>query len=252
MWLITSRNQPHIARRKSEQFDMITLRRSSERSHANHGWLDSYHSFSFADYYDPEHMGFRSLRVINEDRVQGGKGFGRHPHQDFEIISYVVSGALKHEDSMGHAAVMKAGEVQRISAGTGIAHSEFNNSRTEPVHFLQIWLLPVRKGLPPGYAQQSFAGASLNFLTLACSPDGRDKSIKVNQDVDLFIGKLASKGAVKYTIRKARYAWIQLIEGDLNLNGSTFSPGDGASVADEKQLQFVSKNGAHFLVFDLG
>jgi redox-sensitive bicupin YhaK (pirin superfamily) len=231
---------------------MITLRRSSERGHAHHGWLDSYHTFSFADYFDPQHMGFRSLRVINEDRVQGGKGFGRHPHQDFEIISFVVSGSLKHEDSMGHAAVMNAGDVQRISAGTGIAHSEFNNSSKEQVHFLQIWLLPIRKGLPPGYAQQSFAGAPTNLLTLACSPDGREKSIKINQDVDLFIGKLESKGAVKHSMRKTRYAWIQLIEGDLNLNSDKFSTGDGASVADEKQLQFSSENGAHFLVFDFG
>src|SRR5271155_3303478 len=158
---------------------MIKIRRSDERGHANHGWLDSHHSFSFADYYNPEHMGFRSLRVINEDRVQGGQGFGTHPHRDFEIISYVVSGALKHEDSMGHAAVMKAGEVQRISAGTGIAHSEFNNSPTEVVYFLQIWLLPSRKGLPPNYAQASFAKAPLNTLTLVCSPGGGGGSLKI-------------------------------------------------------------------------
>jgi quercetin 2,3-dioxygenase len=231
---------------------MLTLRRSSERGHADHGWLDSYHTFSFADYYDPEHMEFRSLRVINEDRVAGGKGFGTHPHKDFEIISYVVSGALKHEDSMGHAAVMKAGEVQRISAGTGIAHSEYNNSRTEPVHFLQIWLLPIRKGLAPGYAQQSFAGAQTNSLTLACSADGCDKSIKINQDVNLFIGKLASQGTVNPSIRQARYAWVQLIEGDLDLNGNKLSSGDGAAVVDEKQLQLSSEKGAHFLLFDLG
>jgi redox-sensitive bicupin YhaK (pirin superfamily) len=197
-------------------------------------------------------MDFRSLRVINEDRVAGGKGFGAHPHRDFEIISYVISGALKHEDSMGHAAVMKTGEVQRITAGTGISHSEFNNSRTEAVHFLQIWLLPVRCGLPPGYAQQSFAGAPPNNLTLACSPDGRDKSIQINQDADLFIGKLAPQAVVKHLIRTARYAWIQLIEGYLDLNGSRLSPGDGAAVADETQLQFSSEKGAHFLLFDLG
>jgi redox-sensitive bicupin YhaK (pirin superfamily) len=231
---------------------MITLRRSGERGHANHGWLDSYHTFSFADYYDPEQMGFRTLRVMNEDRVAGGKGFGTHPHQDFEIISYVISGALKHEDSMGHAAVMKAGEVQRISAGTGIAHSEYNNSRTEPVHFLQIWLLPFRNGLSPGYAQQCFAAAPPNALTLACSSDGRDKSIKINQDVDLFLGKLAAKATVNQPIGAGRYAWIQLIEGDLNLNGNQLSPGDGTAVANEKQLQLASEKGAHFLLFDLG
>lgn len=230
---------------------MIKIRRANERGHADHGWLDSYHSFSFADYYNPEHMGFRSLRVINEDRVQGGQGFGTHPHRDFEIISYVVSGALKHEDSMGHAAVMKAGEVQRISAGTGIAHSEFNNSPSEPVHFLQIWLLPARKGVKPDYAQQSFANAPSNILTLACSPDGKSKSIKLNQDAELFIGKLAARGRINHSIQEQRGVWIQVIEGDLALNGNKLSPGDGAAVEDEKELPLSSDTGAHFLLFDL-
>jgi len=230
---------------------MIKIRRANERGHADHGWLDSYHSFSFADYYNPEHMGFRSLRVINEDRVQGGQGFGTHPHRDFEIISYVVSGALKHEDSMGHAAVMKAGEVQRISAGTGIAHSEFNNSPSEPVHFLQIWLLPARKGVKPDYAQQSFANAPSNTLTLACSPDGKSKSIKLNQDAELFIGKLAARGRINHSIQEQRGVWIQVIEGDLALNGNKLSPGDGAAVEDEKELPLSSDTGAHFLLFDL-
>jgi len=196
-------------------------------------------------------MGFRSLRVINEDRVQGGQGFGTHPHRDFEIVSYVVSGALKHEDSMGHAAVMKAGEVQRISAGTGIAHSEFNNSPVEPVHFLQIWLLPARKGVKPDYAQQSFANAPTNILTLACSPDGHSKSIKINQDAELFIGKLAPNGKINHPIQESRGAWIQLIEGDLALNGNKLSAGDGAAVEDEKELLLSSDKGAHFLLFDL-
>jgi len=230
---------------------LIKIRRANERGHADHGWLDSYHSFSFADYYDPEHMGFRSLRVINEDRVQGGQGFGTHPHRDFEIVSYVVSGALKHEDSMGHAAVMKAGEVQRISAGTGIAHSEVNNSPVEPVHFLQIWLLPSRKGVKPDYAQQSFANAPTNILTLACSPDGHSKSIKINQDVELFIGKLDPNGKVNHSIQEQRGAWIQVIEGDLTLSGNKLSPGDGAAVDGENHLQFSSDTGAHFLLFDL-
>ena len=230
---------------------MITTRRSNERGHANHGWLDSYHTFSFADYHDPQHMGYRSLRVINEDRVKGGQGFGTHPHRDFEIISYVISGALRHEDGMGHKAVMRAGEVQRISAGTGIAHSEFNNSPKEPVHFLQIWLLPSNNGLPPDYAQQSFADAPPNALTLVCSPDGGNKSIKINQDVHLFIGKLVAKGKVSHSLRDQRYAWIQLIEGDLELNGENLSPGDGAAVDDETELKLASKKGAHFLLFDL-
>jgi len=230
---------------------MIKIRRADERGHANHGWLDSYHTFSSADYHDPQHMGYRSLRVINEDRVEGGQGFGTHPHRDFEIISYVVSGALKHEDSMGHTAVMKAGDVQRISAGTGIAHSEFNNSPTEPVHFLQIWLLPSRKGLSPGYAQQSFADAPSDALTLACSPDGRNKSIKINQDVDLFIGRLDPKGKVSHPLRQGRHAWVQLIDGDLDLNGKKLSSGDGASLDDETELRLESTKGAHFLLFDL-
>jgi len=230
---------------------MIKIRKADKRGHADHGWLDSYHSFSFADFYAPEQMGFRSLRVINEDRVQGDQGFGKHPHRDFEIISYVVSGALRHEDSMGHTAVMKKGEVQRISAGTGIAHSEFNNSPTETVHFLQIWLVPSRKGVKPDYAQQSFAKAPTNALTLACSPDGHDKSIKINQDVELFIGKLAPEGKINHPIREQRGPWIQLIEGDLTLSGSQLSPGDGAAVDCEKNLLISSDTGAHFLLFDL-
>jgi len=229
----------------------LNVRRANERGHADHGWLDSYHTFSFADYYDPQHTGYRSLRVINEDRVQGGQGFGTHPHRDFEIISYVVSGALKHEDSMGHKAVMRAGEVQRISAGTGIAHSEFNNSPTEPDHFLQIWLLPSRKGLPPSYAQQSFSASPSSGLTLACSGNGRAGSIKINQDADLFIGRLDSKDRIIHLLRKQRHAWVQLIEGDLDLNGSTLSTGDGASLDGEKELRLASKGGAHFLLFDL-
>jgi len=230
---------------------MIKIRPSNERGHADHGWLNSYHTFSFANYYDPQHVGFRSLRVINEDRVQGGKGFGTHPHQDFEIISYVISGALKHQDSMGHTAVMKAGDVQRISAGTGIAHSEYNNSPTEPVHFLQIWLVPSRKGFPPSYAQQSFFDAPTDALTLVCSADGGNKSIKINQDVSLYIGKLPTKGEISQPLGEQRHAWVQLIEGDLDLNGTKLSPGDGASLDDERDIRLASAKGAHFLLFDL-
>jgi redox-sensitive bicupin YhaK (pirin superfamily) len=230
---------------------MIKLRPANKRGHADHGWLDSYHTFSFADYYDPQHMGFRHLRVINEDRVAGGEGFGTHPHQDFEIISYVVSGALKHQDSMGHTAVMNAGDVQRISAGTGIAHSEYNHSPTEPVHFLQIWLMPSRKGFPPGYAQQSFASAPMNALTLACSPDGGENSIAINQDVRLYIGKLAAQGKISHTLGELRHGWVQLIEGDLDLNGSPLKAGDGAALDCETEIRLQSQTGAHFLFFDL-
>jgi hypothetical protein len=230
---------------------MIKIRRANERGHADHGWLDSYHTFSFADYYDPRHMGYRTLRVINEDRVAGGQGFDTHPHRDFEIISYIVSGALRHQDSMGHKAVMRAGEVQRISAGTGIAHSEFNDSPAEPVHFLQIWLLPSRNGLTPNYAQQSFSDTPPSGLTLACSSDGRAGSIQINQDVDLFIGRLDPGEKVSHPLREKRYGWVQLIEGDLDVNGKKLSPGDGAAIEDEKDLRLESAKGAHFLLFDL-
>ncbi len=195
---------------------MIKLRHANERGHANHGWLDSYHTFSFADYHDPQHMGYRSLRVINEDRVEGGQGFGTHPHRDFEIISYVVSGALKHEDSMGH-----------------------------------IWLLPSRNGVPPSYAQQSFSNSPPRGLTLACSTEGRAGSITINQEVDLFIGRLDPKEKVSHPLRQGRHAWVQLIEGDLDLNGRKLSPGDGASLDDEKEIRLESTTGAHFLLFDL-
>jgi quercetin 2,3-dioxygenase len=230
---------------------MLKIRRTDDRGHADHGWLNSYHTFSFAEYHDPRYMGYRTLRVINEDRVAGGKGFGTHSHRDFEIISYVISGALKHEDSMGHTAVMKAGDVQRISAGTGIEHSEFNDSASEPVHFLQIWLVPSRNGLPPSYAQESFSSARLGSLTLACANDGRAGSIKINQDVDLFIGRLGSKETVNYPMRAQRHGWIQLIEGDLDVNGHKLFPGDGAALESETDIRHQSDTGAHFLLFDL-
>jgi redox-sensitive bicupin YhaK (pirin superfamily) len=196
-------------------------------------------------------MGYRSLRVINEDRVEGGKGFDTHPHRDFEIISYVVNGALEHQDSMGNKAVMRTGDVQRISAGKGIEHSEYNHSPTETVHFLQIWILPSRKGVAPSYAEKSFSDSPPSSMTLACSDDGRAGSIQINQDVDLFIGRLDRNEKVNHPLRPGRYAWIQLIEGGLELNGKMLTPGDGASVADEKELHLESANGAHFLLFDL-
>jgi redox-sensitive bicupin YhaK (pirin superfamily) len=229
---------------------MITIRRAEDRGHANHGWLDSFHTFSFADYYDPAHMGFRSLRVINEDRVQGGRGFDTHAHRDFEIVSYIVSGALKHEDSMGHTAVMLAGDVQRISAGTGIEHSEYNYSPTELVHFLQIWLVPSRNGLPPNYAQKSFAHMAERPLTLACSADGRARSLKINQDADLFIGRLQPSEQTCHPVRDGRHAWVQLIEGDLSLNDELLAAGDGAALAG-REARLSSNGGAHFLLFDL-
>jgi len=230
---------------------MIKLRPSARRGHTNNGWLNSYHTFSFADYHDPEHMGFRALRVMNEDRVKGGKGFDVHPHRDVEIVSYIINGALRHEDCLGNAAVMKSGEVQRISAGTGIEHSEYNNSRHEEVHFLQIWLQPSARGLAPDYAQASFAKAPLNALTLACSPDGRDGTIKINQSASLFIGRLAPQGEIRHRLNVQRHAWLQLITGNVDLNGIHLSPGDGAMINAERELHSQSNDGAHFLLFDL-
>ncbi|MES2626154.1 MAG: pirin family protein [Pseudomonadota bacterium] len=230
---------------------MLTIRHSKERGHADHGWLNSHHSFSFAGYHDPKFMNFRMLRVINEDRVQGGQGFGTHSHRDFEIISYVISGELKHEDSMGHAAVMKTGEVQRISAGTGISHSEFNNSDIEPVHFLQIWITPSKLGVAPNYAQQSFASALSGQLTLACSGDAREGSILLNQNVDLYIGKLAAGDHIDWSFAPQRHGWIQMIAGDLDVNGTEIMSGDGLAIDEEQTLRVVATCGAHFLLFDL-
>ncbi|MEI8341718.1 MAG: pirin family protein [Verrucomicrobiota bacterium] len=230
---------------------MITLRKSAERGHAEHGWLDSCHTFSFANYYNPEQMGFHSLRVINEDRVAPGMGFGMHPHRDMEIVTYVVSGALRHEDSLGNTAVMQAGDVQRISAGAGIKHSEFNDSHSAPVHFLQIWILPDRAGVPPKYSEKSFTRAEAGRLHLITSKEGRDDSLPIHQDADLFLAKLDAKTTLSHSIRTGRSAWVQLIEGGFTLNGQALEPGDGAAVSEEKMLNFQADTGAHFLLFDL-
>lgn len=230
---------------------MITLRKSAERGHENHGWLDTYHSFSFANYYNAEQMGFRSLRVINEDRVAPGAGFGTHPHRDMEIISYVISGALRHQDSLGHTAVMRAGDVQRISAGIGIKHSETNDSQTDPVHFLQIWILPDRAGVPSRYSEKSYAGAAPGRLHLIATKAGGDEALPIHQDVDVYVAKLDGKNEVKHSLRSGRHAWVQLIEGELSLNGHSLAPGDGASASEETELVFCTGTGAHFLLFDL-
>lgn len=229
---------------------MLTIRRAEERGHANHGWLDSHHTFSFAGYHDPEHMGFRSLRVINDDIVEGAGGFPTHPHQDFEIITYIIDGALEHRDSMGHSAVMRAGEVQRISAGTGIRHSEFNHSPSDPVHLLQIWIEPSRRGVTPDYAQQSFRNGN-DGLTLVCSGNGRDGSIRINQDADLYVGRMKAGEELRHSLADRRYAWIQLIDGDLAVGATTLAPGDGAAIGDESGIDVATKSGAHFLLFDL-
>lgn len=231
---------------------MITIRKASERGHANHGWLDSHHTFSFADYYDPAHMGFRSLRVINDDRVKGGRGFGSHPHRDMEIISYVLDGELGHKDSMGTGSVIRPGDVQRMSAGTGVLHSEMNPSPTRPVHFLQIWLMPERRGLPPQYEQKRFElEEKRGRLRLVASRDGRQDSVTVNQDVDLYAGVFEPGEGARLELRPGRHAWIQVARGEVTVNGETLHQGDGAAVSDEAALDIASTADAEILVFDL-
>jgi redox-sensitive bicupin YhaK (pirin superfamily) len=231
---------------------MIKIRKSEERGHANHGWLDTYHTFSFADYYDPEYMGFQDLRVINDDKVAGGSGFGMHPHRDMEIITYVLSGELEHRDSMGNGEVIHPGEVQCMTAGTGVKHSEFNHSPDKSVHLLQIWIMPERKGLPPGYAQKSFADVlQPGKLKLAVSHSGRDGSLKINQDVDLSIGKFNGGEKVSYALRPNRHAWVQVATGNISLNGQELKAGDGAAISDETTLTLSANGPAQALVFDL-
>ncbi len=230
---------------------MTQLRKSNERGHAEHGWLDSYHTFSFADYYDPEHTHFRSLRVINEDSVAPEMGFSMHPHRDMEIITYVISGALRHRDSMGNTAVMRSGDVQRISAGSGILHSEVNDSPKDPVHFLQIWIMPDHKGAKPAYAEKSFAPAQPGKLHLVASKSGRDGSISINQDADLFLGKLKDGETVKHSLGDGRHAWVQLIQGELDANGQRIAPGDAVAVSQADALVLRATKPAEFLLFDL-
>jgi quercetin 2,3-dioxygenase len=231
---------------------MLTLRKAEERGHANHGWLDSYHTFSFANYYDPAHMGFRSLRVINQDRVRGGMGFGTHPHRDMEIISYVLEGALEHKDSMGNGSIIAPGEVQRLTAGTGITHSEFNHSKTDEVHFLQIWILPNRQNLEPGYEQKHFSvEQKRDRLLLVASADGRDGSVTVNQDLNLYATVLSNGAEVTHTVEPSRHAWIQVARGKALLNGQSLEVGDGVAVSQPGELLLVGKDNAEILVFDL-
>ena len=230
---------------------MITVRKSEERGHADHGWLDSHHTFSFANYFDAEHTQFHSLRVLNEDRVTGGQGFGSHPHRDMEIISYVVSGALEHKDSLGTRAVMRAGDVQRISAGTGVVHSEYNASAGVPVHFLQIWIMPDERGVKPNYAEKSFGDVAPGKLHLIASKSGREGSIPIHQDADVNIAKLPKGGALEYPLAAGRSGWVQLIDGDLAVNGERLSAGDGAAISGEERIRFVPASAAHILFFDL-
>ena len=229
----------------------IIVRKSQERGHANHGWLDTFHTFSFASYYDPRHTGFKSLLVLNEDRVSPGKGFGTHPHSDMEIISYVVKGALQHKDSMGTSATMKAGDVQRISAGRGVRHSEYNASSVEPVHFLQIWIEPDATGVTPEYAERSFGDIEPGGLRLIASKSGRFDSIPIHRDADVYVAKLAEGRGLDHAFASGRSGWIQVIDGDVLVNGQRLEPGDGASISDAAQVRVTAAREAHFLFFDL-
>jgi redox-sensitive bicupin YhaK (pirin superfamily) len=237
-----------------KEIAMLTLRRSEDRGHADHGWLDSHHTFSFADYYDPDHMGFGSLRVINEDRVKPGMGFGTHGHRDMEILSYVLEGELAHEDSMGTGSVIRPGEVQRMSAGTGVLHSEMNPSPERPVHFLQIWIQPSAQGLAPGYEQKAFPEADRRgVLRLLASPDGRDGSVTIHQDARLYAGLFMKGETARHTLTPGRRAWIQLARGEATVNGQRLSAGDGAAIQGEPSVEIAgaSDGPAEVLVFDL-
>lgn len=230
---------------------MITLRPANQRGHANFGWLDSHHTFSFGNYYDPAHMGFRALRVINEDRVTGGGGFDTHPHRDMEILTYVLSGALSHRDSMGNTATIGADEVQRITAGTGISHSEFNASETDPVHFLQIWIVPERRGLTPSYQEVAFpAETRRGQWKLLAGPDNSG-AIQINQDVKLYAALLNSGEQLSFPLAPERHGWLQVARGKVSLNGLSLEAGDGAAISQETQLAVQAHNEAEVLLFDL-
>jgi hypothetical protein len=230
---------------------MLTIRKAKDRGHASLGWLDTWYTFSFADYHDPQWTGFRSLRVINDDTVAGGGGFNTHGHRDMEIITYVLSGELEHKDSMNNGRVIRPGEVQYMAAGTGVLHSEFNPSKTEPVHLLQIWILPDRKGAKPTYADRSFASAASGCMTLLASKEGRAGSIPINQEADVFLAKLAGGDSVPHELAANRHAWVQVAEGEITLNGQLLHPGDGVAVSDETVLKLVAVKPAQALVFDL-
>ena len=231
---------------------MMIVRNSEARGHANHGWLDSHHTFSFGDYYDPSAMGFRALRVINEDRVAPHSGFGAHPHRDMEIITYVLSGELEHRDSLGSVGVLRSGEMQRMTAGTGVRHSEMNSADQE-VHFLQIWILPERKGLAPGYEQKEFPlQERQGRFRLVVSPEGQDGSLKVHQDLRLYSTVLGQGEKTEYTLAPGRHAWLQVARGAGTINGVAVKAGDGVAVSEESRLELSATEPLEALLFDLG
>jgi quercetin 2,3-dioxygenase len=231
---------------------MITIRKSDERGHADHGWLNTHFTFSFADYFDPEHVHFRTLRVMNDDRIAGGGGFPTHPHRDMEIVTYVLEGALAHKDSMGNGSVIRPGDVQYMSAGTGVAHSEFNASETEPVHLYQIWMFPDKKNYTPTYGQKHFsADDKRGKLRLVVSPDGREGSVQIRQDNELYAAVLGKGESVKHALKPQRHAYVQVARGSLKLNGKELETGDGAAISGEKSVELTGVDEAEVLLFDL-
>lgn len=230
---------------------MIQIRRSEERGQTRFDWLDSRHSFSFGDYYDPSHMGFRALRVINEDRIAAGAGFPMHPHRDMEIVTLVLSGALEHRDSLGSGEVIRPGDVQRMSAGTGIRHSEFNPSRTEPTHLLQIWLLPERNGIRPSYEQKHFDDAAHDGLLLIVDRHGTDGAVTIHSDVRIHAGYLPEKGKIVHTLAEGRHGWLQVANGQVIMNGHTLMAGDAAATQGEHTMHIASEREATIVLFDL-
>ena len=231
---------------------MTELRKGQDRGHAQHGWLDSFHSFSFADYYDPKHMGFGPLRVINEDRVQPGQGFGTHSHRDMEIISYVLDGELAHKDSMGNGSVIRPGDVQRMSAGTGVQHSEFNGSRDKPVHFLQIWIQPGKNGDKPSYEEKRFdEAAKRGQLRLIASPDGRDGSVTVHQDANLYAALINGEESVAFTQKPGRLTYVHVIRGTVDVNGQPLDGGDAIKLTGETTVRISKGRDSEVLLFDL-
>ncbi len=231
---------------------MLTVRRSADRGRFDHGWLDTRHTFSFGEYRDARHMGFRALRVLNEDRVASGAGFPTHGHRDMEIVSYVLSGALEHRDSLGNGSVLRPGTFQRMSAGSGVRHSEFNHSPTDPLHFYQVWILPERAGIDPGYEERSFAPqAKHNRLARVASRDGRDGALTLHQDAEIYLAELDAGASVRHDLAPERHAWVQVLRGRVTVNGTSLAEGDGAAVSQESVLTITADEAAEVMLFDL-
>lgn len=231
---------------------MITIRRGGDRGHFDHGWLNTYHTFSFGSYHEPEHMGFRTLRVINEDRVQPGQGFGTHGHRDMEIISYVLAGALEHRDSLGNGSVLRAGDFQRMTAGSGVEHSEFNHSKTEPVHFYQIWIRPNERGLTPSYEERHPPETTeATGMRLVASPDGRDGSLTIHQDAFVYLARVGEGEPLEHAIEVGRHVWVQVLRGSIRLSDDWLEAGDGAAIREALSLAIRGESDAEIMVFDL-